>query len=497
MPDNVPFRLMLPMKWSYIVTDRFNAPRNYAFAPGKLQKHEGIDFAPTRAASGVLHVLASQRGIVTAVGYNAQGYGNYVRIDHQWGDQRYVTWYGHLTSASVSEGDFVNAGQIIGIAGSTGFSTGTHVHLTLQHIGHGLANYVVDDVVNPESFLDTALTAFDEASWVADVTVQDGTVLRPGQAFTKTWRIRNTGSRAWGNGTVLALFSGQRMNGPDSVPLPPTQPGQTADVSVNLVAPSTNGTHRSTWKPRDASGKWFDFAQWAEIVVQPATPPPPVTGPSEMGWEADVTIPDGMAFRPGESFVKTWRVRNKGRTTWGEGFRLAFFSGERMSGPTSVPLPVVAPNATAEISVRLTAPASPGVYRSTWKPQTPDGRFFEHEQWAEIRVAGQPLVNEASLIGDGFTVRPGETFVKTWRVRNVGGTAWNNSYAVVFASGERMNGPQDVALSPAAAGEEIVIALTLTAPAQVGYHRGTWRLRGERGDLFGPELNAAIFVTAG
>lgn len=494
MPDNVPFRLLLPMQWPYVVTDRFDVPRNYAFAPGKLQKHEGIDFAPTQPGAGTLHVRAAQRGLVSRVAYNAQGYGNYVRIDHDWGNQRYVTWYGHLSATLVNEGDFVTAGQIIGIAGSTGFSTGTHVHLTLQHIGHGLANYVVDDVVNPEPFLAQALPAFDEASWVADVTVQDGSVMRPGQDFTKTWRIRNTGTRPWGSGFTLAIFSGQRMNGPDSVPLPSAQPGQTVDVSVNLRAPETTGTHRSTWKPRDAAGQWFDYAQWAEIVVRPATPPPPATLPSEMGWVADVTIPDGTTFRPGETFVKTWRVRNKGRSTWGEGYRLAFFSGERMGGPSSVPLPAAAPNQDVEVSVRLTAPSSPGVYRSTWKAQAPDGRFFEHEQWAEIRVAGQPLVNEASLIADGFTVRPGETFVKTWRVRNVGGSGWTGAYQVVFASGERMGGPQEVALSAVASGEEAIIALTLTAPGETGYHRGTWRLRGERGDLFGPELNAAVFV---
>ncbi len=494
MPANVPFQLLLPMQWSRVITDRFNAPRTYAFAPGKLQKHEGIDFAPTQRATGPLHVLASQRGLVSRVAYSAQGYGNYVRIDHDWGDQRYVTWYGHMSSTSVNEGDYVAAGQIIGIAGSTGFSTGTHLHLTLQHIGHGLANYVVDDVVDPEPFLADALPAFDEASWVADVTIQDGTIVRPGQNYTKIWRLRNTGTRPWGSGFTFALFSGQRMNAPDSIPLPPAQPGQTVDVSINLRAPDTNGVHRSTWKPRDPAANWFDYAQWVEIVVQPSTPPPPVTLASELGWVADVTIPDGTTFRPGESFLKTWRVRNKGRSTWGDGFRLAFFSGERMSGPTSVPLPAAAPNQEVEVSVRLTAPPSPGVYRSTWKPQSPDGRFFEHEQWAEIRVAGQPLVNEASLIADGFTVRPGETFIKTWRVRNVGGTAWSSAYTLVFGSGERMNAPQDVALSPASSGEEVIIALTLTAPATPGYHRGTWRLRGERGDLFGPELNAAVFV---
>jgi murein DD-endopeptidase MepM/ murein hydrolase activator NlpD len=49
-------------------------------------------------------------------------------------------------------GDFVIAGQHIGITGDTGNAFGIHLYLTLQHIGHGLKNYVVDDVVDPFPF---------------------------------------------------------------------------------------------------------------------------------------------------------------------------------------------------------------------------------------------------------------------------------------------------------------------------------------------------------
>lgn len=495
MPENIPFYLLYPFQWRHKVTDRFNAPRAYYFAPNKLQKHEGIDFAPVAPITGPLYVLAAQRGVVSQVGYNAQGYGNYVRIDHDWNGQRWVTWYGHMASTQVNEGQFVTAGQILGIAGSTGFSTGTHVHLTLQRIGSGLPNYVVDDVVDPEPFLVSSPVPFDEASWVADVTVIDGTVMKPGETFVKTWRIRNTGTRPWIDGYRLAFFGDQRMNGPASVPLPRLQPGETTDVSVTLTAPTRPGAYRSTWKPQDETGKFFAYTQWADIVVAEAQRPPE-QGYSEAGWAADVTVPDGTTMRPGESFLKVWRLRNKGRTAWGDGYRLAFFSGDRMGGPQSVPLPAAAPGAEVEVAVRLTAPASPGIYRSTWKPQNPAGQFFEHPQWAEIRVAGQPLANEASLIADGFTVRPGETFVKTWRLRNIGRAAWQAGTHIVFSSGERMNGPERVSLSQATPGEEVIIALTLTAPDAPGYHRGTWRLRGEHQDVFGPELHAVIFVVA-
>ena len=57
------------------------------------------------------------------------GYGNYVVISH---DGTYSTLYGHLTSAVVSEGDYVSAGQVIGYAGSTGWSTGAHLHFEVR-----------------------------------------------------------------------------------------------------------------------------------------------------------------------------------------------------------------------------------------------------------------------------------------------------------------------------------------------------------------------------
>jgi hypothetical protein len=491
MPQNLPFQLQMPLKWPYLVLFHFNAPRNYTFAPNKLQLHEGIDFTPKTPFTGPLFALAAQRGIVSKVAFNPQGYGNYVRIDHDWNGERWVTWYGHLERALVMENAYVNAGDQIGITGTTGFSTGIHLHLTVQHIGHGLQNYVVDDVVDPEPLLINALPAFDEATWVEDVTVQDGTVMKPGQTFLKTWRMRNTGNRAWSSGYTFAFQSGERMNGPQSIPLPPAKPGEIVSVSVNLTAPATAGNFRSTYKPRNSQGVPFDFELWAEIAVKPAGGD--TGGVSELGYVSE-TIPDGSEMRPGQTFVKKWRVRNKGLTTWTDGYQMAFFSGERMNGPESVPLPAARPGDEVEVSVNLTAPPSPGVYRVTYKGRTPQGKFFEHEQWAEIKVVGTPQVNDAALIADGFTVPAGQPFIKTWRVRNTGETAWGNGYVVGFVSGERLGGADNIPIPAAKSGEEVMVAITLTAPAQPGVYRGSWRLRGPRGDFFGPTLQATIFV---
>ncbi len=87
--------------------------------------HTGIDIsAPLGAA-----VMAAADGIVVAVGHTTSGYGNYVIIAHGGG---IATLYGHLLATKVRYGDKVVRGQVIGLEGSTGFSTGPHVHFELR-----------------------------------------------------------------------------------------------------------------------------------------------------------------------------------------------------------------------------------------------------------------------------------------------------------------------------------------------------------------------------
>jgi murein DD-endopeptidase MepM/ murein hydrolase activator NlpD len=96
--------------------------------------HTGIDIsAPENtpvhaAADGVVVLAASSRD---SKGHYT-GYGNYVVIAHPDG---FTTLYGHLNSFSVREGDVVHQGQIIGQEGSTGMSTGPHVHFEIRHNG--------------------------------------------------------------------------------------------------------------------------------------------------------------------------------------------------------------------------------------------------------------------------------------------------------------------------------------------------------------------------
>jgi hypothetical protein len=80
-----------------------------------------------------------------------------------------------------------------------------------------------------------AITYCDWVSFVKDVTIPDGTVFAPGEAFTKTWRLKNRGTCTWTPDYMLVFASGERLGDTTVVRLPGyVSPGQTVDVSVTL-----------------------------------------------------------------------------------------------------------------------------------------------------------------------------------------------------------------------------------------------------------------------
>lgn len=112
------------------------------------------------------------------------------------------------------------------------------------------------------------------AAFVTDVTVPDGTELEPGEAFTKTWRLRNAGRCTWTSGYDLVFVEGKSMGGPAAIALPePVSPGERVDVSVALTAPTAEGSYRGEWALRDSAGVLFGLGSdrrapfWVEIEV--------------------------------------------------------------------------------------------------------------------------------------------------------------------------------------------------------------------------------------
>jgi lysozyme len=270
------FRLRWPTEFGHITQEFGKRPEVYK--EFGLPGHEGLDFqAPTGSK-----VFACADGVVSEVRKDGNKdrkkfpYGNQIRIRHETDEGDFTTIYAHLFSTGVVPDQQVKAGDVIGIADETGNSDGAHLHLTLKRKGataEGATAYP-NDIINPMPFLDpfthaegTAPAPLDGLKYQADITVPDNSPVEAGTEFVKTWRVLNTGSTAWGEGYTLAFFNDEQMGAPDAVPLPPTEPGEFAEVSVTLTAPDAPGFRRSTWKAKNPAGEFFGQILFALISV--------------------------------------------------------------------------------------------------------------------------------------------------------------------------------------------------------------------------------------
>jgi hypothetical protein len=121
-----------------------------------------------------------------------------------------------------------------------------------------------------------------------DLSIPDDSQLLPGQAFTKVWRLQNVGSCTWTKEYSVALFSGESLGAQPSVSLPgDIPPGQTVEISVDMIAPLAPGKYQGNWKLRNPSDEWFGIGPdgsapfWVRILVvelpSTATEPVPLT----------------------------------------------------------------------------------------------------------------------------------------------------------------------------------------------------------------------------
>ena len=106
------------------------------YGPRKGKQHTGVDYAANYGTS----IYSWKSGTVTFAGWSG-GYGNFIEIDHKDGT---VSRYAHCSSLAVSVGQQVTAGQVIGYVGSTGNSTGNHLHFEIKVNG---------SFVNPLNYL--------------------------------------------------------------------------------------------------------------------------------------------------------------------------------------------------------------------------------------------------------------------------------------------------------------------------------------------------------
>jgi hypothetical protein len=100
-------------------------------------------------------------------------------------------------------------------------------------------------------------TGCDNSVYISDVTIPDGTTITPGQVFTKTWKVSNTGTCAWTAAYQIILISGDMMGGKATALGKIVNPGESTDVSVALTSPTAAGSVKGTWRLSNANSQPF------------------------------------------------------------------------------------------------------------------------------------------------------------------------------------------------------------------------------------------------
>lgn len=97
--------------------------------------HNGVDWGIPNGTP----IVATADGTIDKVGFEDGGYGNFVKMSHMDGNQKYYTYYAHLQSTSVTAGQKITTGTVVGLSNNTGASTGPHLHFGVKIDGQNPA----------------------------------------------------------------------------------------------------------------------------------------------------------------------------------------------------------------------------------------------------------------------------------------------------------------------------------------------------------------------
>lgn len=151
-------------------------------------------------------------------------------------------------------------------------------------------------------------------------------------------------------------------------------------VALTLTAgspPTTTPSPTSTPTTQPTASPTPTIPIWTQTPFPTATPEYAYTESCNNSvYVKDVTVPNGTEITPGKTFKKTWQLKNSGTCRWTSDYLITFVSGFNMDGESTVISKYVAPGATANITVELTAPDVEGVFTGYWLLADENGTGF-------------------------------------------------------------------------------------------------------------------------
>ena len=133
---------------------------------------------------------------------------------------------------------------------------------------------------------------------------------------------------------VLLLSACRSATPSDATPTTDPQAVMTAAAQTAETRATQTAAAKPTQAPADTPTQQPTVTESTPLTpTLTVTPTVEISGEDKLEFVADVTVPDGTIFKPGDTFVKTWKLKNSGTSTWGSGHSLVFVSGEQMGAP--------------------------------------------------------------------------------------------------------------------------------------------------------------------
>jgi ABC-type amino acid transport substrate-binding protein len=217
----------------------------------------------------------------------------------------------------------------------------------------------------------------DGMKYIADVTFGDNNMknppfVKPGERFSKVWRVQNTGSCTWTPNYRLVFaygnLDGAQMGGqPLNLPVD-VAPGQLIDLTVPLIAPVQPLTYQGFWQMENASGERFGQTIWVGISTLADQDNPVATGlPSGKFCQVTVSAPRN-SIPVKAAFDAVWTVKNVSGGDWSsDSVDYRFVSGTEMHEKNVYDFTqTIKDGVSVKIIVDMFAPNTPGIYNTKW-----------------------------------------------------------------------------------------------------------------------------------
>jgi len=220
---------------------------------------------------------------------------------------------------------------------------------------------------------------------------------------------------------------------------------------------------------------------------------------------ADVTVPAGTNFDPGDTFKKTWRLINTGTCDWSGEFKITYVGGDLFGTDTTKIRQKVGVGIIADISLEMVAPSGAGIVVSNWQMATDTGKLFGPVLTVSIKLPGGTSASSSStcynatLISDvtvpnGTKMNPGDTFTKTWEIKNSGTCDWTGEFKITYVGGDLFGSDTTKIRKFVKAGATTNISLPMVAPNGSGSATSSWQMADDSGTLFGQIFTIQIVL---